>query len=305
MLVPVKLEAPPGFEPGMTVLQTVALPLGYGAVPVNAPRLYPRPGGLATRRHATAPTRHSVLDNRSNRTANEPRMQPTIDSEETLTRAGRAPTRVATRAVIFDLDNVLVWSVPMHWKAFERTFAAEGKAFPFEEYRRIAVGAAREEVIRHVLGELPEGELQRLMAEKERHVSEYLRTVGVKPIEGALELVRLVKARRLKAAVASASRSPELILDGIGARHHFDAVIGRGQVARSKPYPDVFLRAAAAIAVRPEECLVIEDSPLGIEAALAAGMRVIALTTTEPPSRLTRATAVVSGFDQIDLDRWV
>src|SRR5688500_19361884 len=84
--------------------------------------------------------------------------------------AEAAARRAVVRAVIFDLDGVLVWSVPMHWRAFERTFAAEGRPFPYEEYLRCGIGAARDEVIRQVLGDLPEPKLRLLMAEKERQV---------------------------------------------------------------------------------------------------------------------------------------
>ncbi|MBI4603219.1 MAG: HAD family phosphatase [Planctomycetes bacterium] len=231
-------------------------------------------------------------------------LRSALPNEARKPAESQAP-HVLVRAIIFDLDNVLVWSVPMHWKAFQRTFEAEGRSFPFEEYLRVAVGAAREEVIRHVMGEIPEPRLRLLMDEKERHVREYLREKGLKTIPGALDFVRAARERGLKTAVASASRTPELILDGVGVRALFHAVVGRTQVARSKPHPDLFLRAAEALEVEPSECLVVEDSAVGVEAARAAGMRVLALTTTEASANLSRADAVYGGFREIELDRWL
>jgi HAD superfamily hydrolase (TIGR01509 family) len=213
--------------------------------------------------------------------------------------------RSAARAVIFDLDGVLVWTVPMHWRSYQKTFEAEGRPFPIEEYFRVAIGAPREQVIRAVLGELPEARMKHLMAEKERHVREYLRDIGIETIPGALDFVRALRARGAKTAVASASRTPELILGSVKAVDLFDAIVGRGEVSRSKPHPDLYVKAAEALAMPASECLVIEDSPVGIEAARAAGMDVLALITTEGRENLSRANAVFSGFAEIPIDEWV
>jgi beta-phosphoglucomutase-like phosphatase (HAD superfamily) len=126
--------------------------------------------------------------------------------------------RTAAKAVIFDLDGVLVWSVPMHHWAFHKTFAAEGRDFPLDEYLRFAIGAPREVVIRTVMGELPAPEMKRLMDEKERYVRIYLDERGLDAIPGALQFVHEARQRALKTAVASASRTPEIILDAIAAR---------------------------------------------------------------------------------------
>jgi beta-phosphoglucomutase len=221
--------------------------------------------------------------------------------------SGSAPRsrRSAARAVIFDLDGVLVWTVPMHWRSYQRTFEAEGRPFPLDEYFRVAIGAPREQVIRAVLGDLPEAKMNHLMAEKERHVREYLRDVGIETIPGALDFVRSLRSRGTKTAVASASRTPELILGSVKALELFDAIVGRGEVSRSKPHPDLYLRAAEVLEVPALDCLVVEDSPVGIEAARAAGMNVLALTTTEGRENLTRASAVFSGFAEIPIDDWV
>jgi beta-phosphoglucomutase len=233
-----------------------------------------------------------------------------LDNDEGATTIGssmRSPAtsvESSTRAVIFDLDGVLVWSAPMHWRAFEKTFASVGRSFPFEEYMSFAIGAPREQVILQVLGELPEPEMRRLMDAKETHVKEYLRDEGIEAIPGALDFVAAVRARSLKTAVASASRTPELMLEAVGAVPLFDVIVGRAKVARSKPHPDVYLLAAESLRVPPCDCIVIEDSSIGVEAARAAGMRVLALTTTEKASNLSKATAVFSSFSEVDLDHW-
>ena len=215
------------------------------------------------------------------------------------------PPRRATRAVIFDLDGVIVWSVPMHWHAFRKTFGAEGREFPLEEYMKLGVGAAREDVLRKILGDLPEARLMHLMAEKEKHARDYLREKGIDPVPGSLDFVQAVRARKLKTAVATASRTPELLLDSVGATSFFDIIVGRERVQHPKPRPDIYLLAAELLRVPPVECLVVEDSPIGIDAALAAGMRVLALTTTADARDLSKATGICKSLADVRLEEWV
>ena len=112
------------------------------------------------------------------------------------------------------------------------------------------------------------------------------------------------RAEGWQLAVATASRTPDLLLDGAGFGGLFDVVVSRDDVERTKPAPDLYLRAAADLGVDPARCVVIEDSPAGIASGVAAGMRVIALTTSEPPPRLSQADEIVDGFEAIDLDAW-
>ena len=211
-----------------------------------------------------------------------------------------------TRAVVFDLDGVLISSVDLHWYAFRKALAHEGIEFSRAHYLQVGIGSTRDAVIRAVVGDdiAPEM-LQRVMAAKGRYVDEYLEVEGLSAIPGSLEFVRRVLDRKLLTCVATASRTPKPFLAAIGATELFPIVLDRSTTGRPKPYPDIYLRAAAALGVTPQECVVIEDSPVGVQAARAAQMRVLAVTTTHPRSELQAATAVVDTFDQIDLDAWV
>ena len=209
------------------------------------------------------------------------------------------------RAIIFDMDGVLVDSNRVHWQAYQRTFLPLGREFDWDEYNRIGVGASREIVIRRALGELPDAELTELMATKERHVLAILDADGVAPIDGAPEFVATARRRGLATGVSTSSRTPEPFLSAAGLVESFDAIVGRCDVERPKPAPDGYLVAARTLGVEPADCLAIEDSGDGVQAAIAAGMDVIALTTTKPRASLTDATAVCDSFDAIDLDEWV
>jgi HAD superfamily hydrolase (TIGR01509 family) len=215
------------------------------------------------------------------------------------------PPKLPLLAVVFDLDGVLVSSAEAHWEAYRRTFAAEGVDFSYEEYHKVAQGVPREVVVRRVFGDLPAGKAKALMAAKEAHLVDYLREGALRPIPGAMEFVDEVRRRGLKIAVATASRTPKLLLEAAGIRRPFDLILDRTDVKRPKPFPDIYQAAARALGLEPPLCLAIEDSPPGIEAAIAAGMPVLALSTTYPRQELLHASAVYAGFDEIDLERWL
>lgn len=210
----------------------------------------------------------------------------------------------ATRAIVFDLDGVLVSSVDLHWYAFRKTFEAEGLEFSREQYLQVGIGAPREQVIRRLLGEVPADRLTFLMDEKERHVYEFLETEGLDAIPGSLEFVRRTRDRGLRTAVATASRTPRPLLTSIGAIDLFEVIVDRSMVTYPKPHPEIYMLTAQTMKLRARECLVVEDSPVGVAAARAAGMRTIAVTTTHGREELSQATHVVDTFDQIDLDEW-
>jgi len=209
-------------------------------------------------------------------------------------------------AVIFDMDGVLVSSLEVHWKAYRLTFRTQGREFTQEEYFQLASGATREVVIRRVLGDVPQNLLEELMEQKEHHVVNLLEAEGVPTVPGAREFLRDLRALGIKTAVATSSRSPGPFLARADLDHEFPHIVDRRHVEHPKPLPDCYLLAAEKLGVTPERCVVVEDSLTGIEAGVRAGMRVIALTTTEDPEDLarSRATRVYPGFDDIPRDEW-
>lgn len=207
----------------------------------------------------------------------------------------------AKKAIIFDLDGVLVNSIRAHAYAYEQLFLPFGIAFGFERYATEVKGMSRPDVIRKILGELPTAQFQELMAKKAHLTEAYIKEEGLTPIPGALEFVAKIQNLGLKNAVATASRAPQLLLGAIGALDLFDVVIDASMVEFAKPHPDVFLKAMDCIGAVPEATLIIEDSLSGIEAALASGATVYALSTTEERQALNRAHRVFSGYENLDI----
>jgi HAD superfamily hydrolase (TIGR01549 family) len=211
------------------------------------------------------------------------------------------PPATQKKAVIFDMDGVIVNSEPRHERAFLEVVREIG--FAGKLNLRFADYIGRSDRIlwvdfvdRHQ----PTQSLEELLAMKRRRVIDLIRSE--RPLfEGLPELVRkLAGAYRLGLASGSERAIVDEVLELDGLKLWFKAIISGSEIERGKPEPDIFLRAAELLGVRADECCAIEDSRPGVAAALAAGMEVIAITNTHPAAELAGATAVVSTYAEIE-----
>jgi HAD superfamily hydrolase (TIGR01509 family) len=205
------------------------------------------------------------------------------------------------RAVIFDMDGVIVDSEPLHEQAFLDVFdelgyrETHGVHFP-DYYGRSDEALWQDFVKRH----RPPHPFDSLMEMKRRRLIELIRRD--QPIfEGLPDLVAKLAARF---PLAVASGSPHPVIDEVlameGLHQFFSAVVSVTDVGRPKPAPDVFLRAAELLGVAPANCCVIEDSAVGVTSARSAGMSVVAITNSLPTDQLSHATRVVDSYEQIE-----
>ena len=205
------------------------------------------------------------------------------------------------RAVILDMDGVIVDSEPLHERAFYDVLEDLGyggnHGIRFADY----VGRSDFELWRDfVARNKPVQPLSELLALKRTRVIEVLRK-GQPIFAGLPELVERLAAR---CPLAVASGSERAVIDAVlelkGLRRFFSAVVSAGEVRNGKPAPDIFLRTAELLGVAAHDCWVIEDSKPGVAAALAAGMRVIAITNTHRADELRQATHVVGTYPEIE-----
>lgn len=214
---------------------------------------------------------------------------------------------MAKRAFIFDMDGTIVDNMDFHTKSWIAFFERRGQAIDPDEFFRTTAGRQGKEIIRQYLGEhLTDAENAELNHEKESVYRE-LYEPHRKTVDGFDDLIVQAKARGVKLAVATAAPNANIVftLDGLDLRRHFDAVVGAADVARGKPNPDVFLLAAERCGVAPEDCIVFEDAPLGVEAARRAGMRAVVLTTTLPAAAFAEFDNVIhiaSDFSELTVD---
>lgn len=177
-------------------------------------------------------------------------------------------------AVIFDMDGVLVDTEPLHYRINQLVMEAMGHELPYEYYRQF-IGSTNTHMWNTLIRDygllLSPDELNAMAAKKKEEI---IAREGYPEIAGAREFVASLKKAGIKLAVASSS-APFMIdkmTAGVGVREYFDELVSGETVERPKPAPDVFLKAADMLGVRPSECLVIEDSENGTKAARAAGM---------------------------------
>ena len=185
-------------------------------------------------------------------------------------------------AFLFDLDGTLVDTMPLHYSAYASVLGDIGLDLPESVYMGL-VGAPAREAIPQFLGAcgrtvVAEHEVARIHADKKRLFS---RMLADRPPVRLSSADILEKAQGIKrcALVSSGNREGvHAIVSAMGWEHAFGAIVTGDDVARGKPYPDPFTKAADALGVTPGACLVFEDTADGLASARAAGMEAIDVT---------------------------
>ena len=210
------------------------------------------------------------------------------------------PAMIST--VIFDLDGLLSDTERLHYQAYHEALAEAGIPLTQAEYMAHWTRAGRN-VEELLAARGCSADTQAIRTRKAARFRELVRT-AVQPMPGACELLARLRGRKALALGSSSYREAVLcVTDALGMTRYFDAVATRDDVARSKPFPDIFLRAAEALHAAPAACVVIEDAERGVRAALAAGMACIAVPGAYTQDNdFSLATRVVRSLDEITLE---
>ncbi|MBC7223300.1 MAG: HAD family phosphatase, partial [Anaerolineae bacterium] len=206
-------------------------------------------------------------------------------------------------AVIWDMDGVLVDSGEAHYAAWARLFREEGIPYSREQFLQ-TFGQRNDRILRTLLGpDLPEERLRDLDARKEAYYRELIPS-RVRLLPGAWELLHALREAGARQAVGSSGprANVEATVAALGLQPFFGALVAAEDVAEGKPAPDVFLLAAERLEVPAAQCVVLEDAMAGVEAALAAGMRCVAVATTRPAEELRAAHRVVASLKELQAE---
>ena len=218
------------------------------------------------------------------------------------------------RAIIFDFDGIIVDSEPIIMKLTHEMAAQEGWAVSEEEYYDTYLALDDRGIVEHLYAShgrtVDHARVEELVNWKSRVYGNIIEN-GLPTLPGAVDFVRQA-ARRYVLAIASGSARTEILhlLGKVELRDCFRVVATADDCQRSKPDPEVYLKALAGLQslpdfsenpLLPSECLAIEDAPGGIDAAHAAGIRCIGLAHSRATQHLEHADWVFHGFEQVDL----
>lgn len=211
------------------------------------------------------------------------------------------------KAWIFDMDGVLVDTNPFHKRAWTAYARELGHDITEEWMASHVYGRINREALTALLGHIPsESEVKRHTMNKETmFIREYSHHIQLIP--GLDNLLPAAKTLGIPMAVATSAprMNVEFIFDRLGLSPYFPIVIDDELVTKGKPDPEIYLLTAEKLGIQPAECLVFEDSFSGVAAGLAAGMKVIAVSTTHAAEEFEGVELVIGDFEGLEpSDRW-
>lgn len=207
------------------------------------------------------------------------------------------------KAVIFDLDGVIVTTDDCHYTAWKKMADDEGIYFDRKINERLR-GVSRMQSLEIVLEKsdkaYTEQEKLALAAKKNAYYVDLIQKLTPHDVlGGVMKNLKTLKEHGIKIAIGSSSKNTPIILNRIGLADYFDAVSDGNNIKNSKPDPEVFLKAAEMLIIAPENCMIVEDADAGIEAGKRAGMKTFAL------GNATGADFYAKSLENVDLYKLV
>ncbi len=209
-------------------------------------------------------------------------------------------------AVIFDMDGVIVDSNPYHKIALRQFCRKHGRELSDEELKtRIFGRTNRDWLTEFFHGKLSEQQFREFEEEKESLFREII-LPHIRPVKGLIPFLEKLRSQGVVRAVATSAprTNVEFTLNHTATGKYFSTIIYGDMVQHSKPHPEIYLKTARAIGFEPGNCIVIEDSLSGIEAAQKAGCRVIGITTTHTGEELAHTDRVIDHFEDIRISEF-
>lgn len=205
------------------------------------------------------------------------------------------------KAAIFDLDGVIVDTVPLHFKAWQRMFNDYGIKFTFDDYKKKVDGIPRIAGCKAILTDVSDDVIDEASSKKQEYYIKLLDSEGIKVYDSTVSLIKNIIADGIKTAVVSSSKNCIDILNRAGLIDLFEVSLGGNDFTKGKPDPQIFLLAAEKLSVAPEESVVFEDATLGVEGAKRANMKCVGIDRHNSPELFKKADVVVGDLSEIDL----
>ncbi len=204
-------------------------------------------------------------------------------------------------AVIFDLDGTLVDNNPYHLKAWQEFYKLRNRTLTEKEYKQNFNGKTNTDVLAYVFNQpLSPQQIEDYTNEKEALYRKIYKPF-IKPVKGLLNFLQQLNTAGIPMAIATSGIKVNIdyLFELVPIEHFFKDVIYSKDVKKGKPDPEIYLLTAKRLNIHPSNCVAFEDSIAGIQSAKAAGMKVIAITTTHTPEELKIPDKFIADYDQV------
>lgn len=201
------------------------------------------------------------------------------------------------------MDGVIIDSNPFHKKALDVFLSKYNIQLSENERKTKLYGRANKDWINEVFGgNLTDAEVQKLGDEKEMYWREVYKN-DIKPVKGLVYFLNKLKEKQIQFAIGTSApfENVEFTLKNCNLSSYFDVILDQRHVNKGKPNPEIYINCAKKLGILPQHCIVIEDSIAGVQAGLAAGCKVIGITTTHPANELLGIHKSISDFDELEI----
>ncbi|MGK7390081.1 MAG: HAD family hydrolase [Candidatus Cyclobacteriaceae bacterium M2_1C_046] len=208
-------------------------------------------------------------------------------------------------AVLFDMDGVIVDSNPYHKLAFKAFLEQYNIELTDEELKTKVFGRTNKEIMTYIFKDDVTQKKTEMWANEKEAIFRDMYKQHIKPVKGLVPFLQNLKARGIATAIGTSAPLANLdfVLDTLNIRKYFNMLVHSADVTHGKPHPEVYLKAASKLRVKPAQCIVIEDSLPGVEAGLNAGMKIIGVTTTHKPEEMYQTHLIIENFEELNIEQ--
>ncbi len=202
------------------------------------------------------------------------------------------------------MDGVMVDNNLYHKRAWELFVQQHGFNLPEIELKEHVYGKINRDILLYLFGEdITDADIIKYANEKERFYQS-IYSDYIKPTKGLIEFLNLLHSQNIPIAVATSAPPTNVgfVLSSLGVEKYFQIIVDDTDVKKGKPDPEIYLTTAKKLNMNPSDCVVFEDSLSGVQSAINAGMKVVAITTTHTKAELSNANLVIDDFSKLDIN---